>query len=357
VRLTHDEVFKDSEAYIVYEGYAPYVIIPLSNPSEFKTLVDAANQAMNDDIDTVDDDEPQYRKSKAEGDEEQQSEPNIYLWANWAEGEDYAKSQEDQKVADKIIAQFLSTNIYYENSDVKETEINMSADLLMKREITTPRNFARPTPLPYLSKIYLMPILMIIKSSTSFHTPIVAEVESILTYGMSVSLSISKTLIATLVVAAVVALVLAFFFRIGGRFGNDFNRRVFLCHLSDFCRLPRRINIAGLLALLLVAAASLVAGILHLTKFKEEVYRGRNFKKANTEAAKAMTVPAIDIAVIMVAVGVLSYVIGGALVASFGTMLVIGGVVSLAVNLIILRVMTWLVTNTTALQGNNKVFI
>ncbi|HOC81336.1 MAG TPA: hypothetical protein PKK21_05640, partial [Bacilli bacterium] len=130
----------------------------------------------------------------------------------------------------------------------------------------------------------------------------------------------------------------------------------FFVTLAIFVAFRAEFNIAGLLALIFVAASSLVAGVLHLTKFKEEVYRGRNFKKANTEAAKAMTVPAIDIAVIMVAVGVLSYIIGGALVASFGTMLVIGGVVSLIVNLVILRLMTWLVTNTTALQGNYKVF-
>ncbi|NMV82024.1 MAG: hypothetical protein GX816_00540, partial [Erysipelotrichia bacterium] len=123
-----------------------------------------------------------------------------------------------------------------------------------------------------------------------------------------------------------------------------------------FVAFKAEFNVAGLLALIFVAAASLLAGILHLTKFKEEIYRGRNFKKANTEAAKAMTVPAIDIAVIMIFVGVLSYIIGGALVASFGTMLVIGGVVSLVVNLIVLRLMMWLVTNTTSLQGVNKAF-
>ena len=356
VRLTHDEVFKDSEAYIVYEGYAPYVIIPLSNPSEFKTLVDAANQAMNDDIDTVDDDEPQYRKSKAEGDEEQQSEPNIYLWANWAEGEDYAKSQEDQKVADKIIAQFLSTNIYYENSDVKETEIKYVSGFADEEGNYDTSKIRQANTLALFVKNLFNANSYDYKVVNIFSTPIVAEVESILTYGMSVSLSISKTLIATLVVAAVVALVLAFFFRIGAVSVMTSTAVSFFATLAIFVAFRAEFNIAGLLALLLVAAASLVAGILHLTKFKEEVYRGRNFKKANTEAAKAMTVPAIDIAVIMVAVGVLSYVIGGALVASFGTMLVIGGVVSLAVNLIILRVMTWLVTNTTALQGNNKVF-
>ncbi len=356
VRLTHDEVFKDQEAYIVYEGYAPYVIIPLSDTSAFKALVDAANSAMNEDVDPVDDGNPQYRKTKAEGDEEQSSEPNIYLWANWVEGEDYEKSQEDQKVADKIVAQFLSTNIYYENSDVEETEIKYVSgfadeegnyDTSKIRQANTLANYVKNL---FNASAYDYEVVNI------FSTPIAAEVESLLTYGMSVNLSISKTLIATLVAAAVISLVLAFFFRIGSVSVITSTAVSFFVTLAIFVAFRAEFNIAGLLALIFVAASSLVAGVLHLTKFKEEVYRGRNFKKANTEAAKAMTVPAIDIAVIMVAVGVLSYIIGGALVASFGTMLVIGGVVSLIANLVILRLMTWLVTNTTALQGNNKVF-
>ncbi|MFA5442354.1 MAG: hypothetical protein WC286_00530 [Bacilli bacterium] len=356
VRLTHDEVFLDSEAYIVYEGYAPYVIIPLSNTSEFKALVDAANSAMNEDPETTEDPNPGFRKSKIDGEEEPSNDPNIYLWANWNEGEDFEKSKEDQKVADKIIAQFLSTNIYYENSDVEETEIKYVSgfadeegnyDTSKIRQANTLANYVKNL---FNASAYDYEVVNI------FSTPIVAEVESLLTYGMSVSLSMSKTLIATIVVAAVISLVLAFFFRIGAISIISSTAISFFATLAIFVAFRAEFNIAGLLALVFVAAASLLAGVLHLTKFKEEVYRGRNFKKANTEAAKAMTVPAIDIAVIMAAVGILSYIISGALVASFGTMLVIGAIVTLVVNLIVLRLMTWLVTNTTAFQGNHKVF-
>lgn len=357
VRLTHDEVFANSEARIVYEGYAPLVIIPLSDTSAFKALVDAANAAVGTDPDVIDDPDPDLRISrKAEGDEEASSEPNIFLWANWLEGEDYEKAQSDNKIADKIIAQFLSSNIYYENSDVEETEIKYLSGFADSEGNYDTSKIRQANNLAIYVKNIFNAEAYDYEVTNIFSTPIVANVESILTYGMSVGLSISKTLIATIVVSAVISLVLAFFFRLGSISVITSTAISFFATLAIFVAFKAEFNVAGLLALIFVAAASLLAGILHLTKFKEEIYRGRNFKKANTEAAKAMTVPAIDIAVIMIFVGVLSYVIGGALVASFGTMLVIGGVVSLVVNLVVLRLMMWLVTNTTSLQGVNKAF-
>ncbi len=355
IRLTHEEVFADSEAYIVYEGYAPYVIIPLSDPSAFKALVNAADGALAEETTDV---QPRVNtpKAKAEGEEETSNEPNVFLWANWEEGEDFEEAQSDQKIADKIIAQFLSTNIYYGDSDVAESEIQYLSGFADEEgnydtsKIRQANNLANYVKNLFNSTAYDYEVTNI------FTTPINSNVESILTYGMSVSLSVSKTLIATIVVAAVVALVLAFFFRLGSIAVITSTAISFFTTLAIFVAFSAEFNIAGLIALVFVAAASLMAGILQLTKFKEEVYRGRNFKKANTEAAKAMTVPSIDIAVILVLVGVLSYIIGGSLVASFGTMLVIGAVIGLVVNLVVLRVMMWLVTNTTSLQGVNKVF-
>lgn len=352
VRLTHDEVFVNSEAYIVYEGYAPYVIIPLSDSSAFKALVDAAESALNPDAD-----QPLNAPNrKAEGDEEASSEPNIFLWANWEEGEDYESAQDDQKIADKVVAQFLSTNIYYEDSKVAESEIKYLSGFADSEgnydtsKIRQANNLANYVKNLFNSTAYEYEVTNI------FTTTIPANVESILTYGMSVNLSISKTLIATIVVSAVIGLVLAFFFRIGSVAVITSTAISFFATLAIFVAFGAEFNVAGLIALIFVAAASLLAGVMQLSKFKDEVYRGRNFKKANTESAKAMTLPSIDLAVIMAFVGVLSYVIGGSLVASFGTMLVIGAIVGLIANFVVLRLMMWLVTNTTALQGVNKVF-
>ena len=354
VRLTHDEVFVDSEARIVYEGYAPYVIIPLSDPSAFKALVSAADKAAGEETTDI---QPRIDgpKAKAEG-EEPSKEPNIFLWANWEEGEDYEKSQTDQKVANKVVAQFLSTNIFYEDSKVAESEIKYLSGFADSEGNYDTSKIRQANNLANYVKNLFNATAYDYEVTNIFTSPINAGVESILTYGMSVGLSISKTLIATVVVAAVVALVLAFFFRLGSIAVITSTAISFFATLAIFVAFSAEFNVAGLIALVFVGAASLMAGILQLTKFKEEVYRGRNFKKANTEAAKAMTVPSIDIAVIMVAIGVLSYIIGGSLVASFGTMLVIGAVVALVVNLVVLRLMMWLVSNTTGLQGVYKAF-
>jgi len=353
-RLTQDEVFKDSKAYVIYDGYAPFVIIPISDPSAFKPLVSTADSALGEGGDVVDDTDPGLKR-KADG-EETSSEPNVFLWANWEEGEDYEKAQTDEKVAAKIVASFLSTNIYYPDSTAAESEIQYLCGYADEEgnydttKIRQANNLANYVVNLFNSSAYDYDVQMI------FSTPISAGVESLLTYGMSVNLSTSKTVIATLVVSVVISLVLAFFFRIGSISIITSTAISFFATLAIFVAFGAEFNIAGLIALILVAASSLLAGILHLTKFKEEVYRGKNFKKANTEAAKGMTLPAIDIAVIMVVIGVLSYILGGALIASFGTMLVIGGIIGLVANLIVLRTMMWLASNTTALQGRNRAF-
>lgn len=363
VHLMHEDVFEDSEARIVYEGIAPYVIIPLSDPSAFKTLVDAANSALDVDKDVDIDPDADIltrhslpKKANGEPEEDSGSKANIFLWANWQEGEDYDKAQEDPKIARRIIASFNSKNIYYENSEVKDSEIKFLSGFADEEgnydtsKIKQANNLANYVKSLFNAGAYEYEVLNIIT------TPISANVESLLNYGATINLATSKTLIATLIAFVVLSLVLVFFYRLASLAVITSIGITFFASLGIFILFMAEFNIAALLALILIVASSLLSGILQINKFKEEVYRGRNYKKAQTESSKAMVLFNVDLALVSVFVGVLSYLISGALVKSFATMLVIGGVVGLVINLIVLRVMMWLVTNTTSLQDNHKVF-
>lgn len=360
VHLMHEDVFEGSEARIVYEGIAPYVIIPLSDPSAFKTLVDAANTALEVDPDIDPDADIMTRHpspKRANGEEgENKSSANIFLWANWQEGEDYDKAQEDPKIARRIIASFSSKNIYYEDSEVKDSEIKFLSGFADEEgnydtsKIKQANNLANYVKSLFNSSAYDYEVTNIIT------TPIAANVEGLLTYGATINLATSKTLIATLIAFVILSLVLVFFYRLASLAVISTMGVTFIATFGIFILFMAEFNIAALIALILVVGASLISGVLQINKFKEEVYRGRNYKKAQTESAKAMVLFNVDLALISVFVGVLTYLISGALVKSFATMLVIGGVVGLIVNLVILRVMMWLVTNTTSLQDNHKVF-
>lgn len=363
VHLMHEDVFSGSEARIVYEGIAPYVIIPLSDPSSFKTLVDAANAALSDDddpdIDPTEGDmftRAPVPKKQDDVRSESGTSPNIFLWANWVEGEDYEKAEEDPKVAQKIIASFNSMHVYYENSEVKDSEIKFLSGFADEEGNYDTSKIKQANNLANYVKNLFNATAYDYKITNIFVTPIPANVESLLTYGATINLATSKTLIATLIASLIIALVLAFFFRLASIAIITSAGVSFFMTFVFFILFTAEFNIAALLALLLVVGSSLLSGVLQVTKFKEEVYRGRNYKKAQTESSKAMVLVNLDLALITIFVGVLSYLISGTLVKSFATMLVIGGIINLIVSLVVLRVMMWLVTNTTALQGKNKVF-
>ena len=115
-------------------------------------------------------------------------------------------------------------------------------------------------------------------------------------------------------------------------------------------------NIAGLIGLISLAFVSVISGIVYLTKLKEECYRGRTLKKANAEAAKKALLPTVDLHVVLVAIGVACYLLGGVVMKSFAVVTILGGIASLLLNLLGLRGLEWLVTNEQALAGRYDLF-
>ena len=71
---------------------------------------------------------------------------------------------------------------------------------------------------------------------------------------------------------------------------------------------------------------------MYLNKFKEECYRGRSLKKANSEAAKRAVLPTLDLHVALIAIGVACYLFGGVIMKAFAVASVLGGLFSLIIN-------------------------
>ena len=181
-------------------------------------------------------------------------------------------------------------------------------------------------------------------------------VENLFSYGSNKTLALGRTLlVVTLSVVLVSALLIAFYKLCGVNISLSTIVTLFLS-LLVLTLFKAEFHSVALAGFILVALVSLASGVVYITKFKGELYRGRSLKKANSEAAKKAFLPIVDMNVIAIIIGVFAYLFGGVLMRSFAVVAVIGGLISLVMNTLGLRILMWLVTNTTGLQSKYNYF-
>ena len=193
-----------------------------------------------------------------------------------------------------------------------------------------------------------------VKNIGSKYVP--AWVEQTIGLGNTSYAALTPTLIATLCAIVLVSILLIYFFRLGAisvvvtTIGSAFGG------LGAMVLLTAEYTTISLFAFIAVAMASLISGIIYLTKLKDEAYRGRSLKKANSEAGKKALLPIVDVNVVLILLGVFGYLIGGAAMRTFAAITVLGGIFSIILNTLALRGMMWLATNATSLQGKYGAF-
>ena len=347
INFVGDEMFKGSAARIEYINYAPVVVISLSDAAKLKEQVD--NYSTTSGTDSLIN---PYNKA----DSTSSSGFSLYLWANRSEGDTFEKSKTNPNIANKLIVTLNSTNLFYPNSSTENTELEIicgttDSDGNYDTTKIAQANYEanRLTRLFNASKLNY-------KVTCLYSNVTTAEVENLLSYGLTISVAGSKTLIASLILYAMLILLLVLFYRLGSIGPIATGSATVFMTLVFFILFTAQFNIAALVGLLIVTGLSLFSAILYNSRLKDELYKGRSLKKANAEASKRITMPIVDVSIATVVVGVLVYVMGGTLVAPLGIMLVAGGILNIIFNLLGLKIMMWLVTNSTNLQGKYSYF-
>lgn len=340
-RLTQDQIFEGSVAYIEYNGVVPYVIIPVSNSTLINTMLETFNTSTDD---TSDDSS------------EEEATADIFLWANWVEGDDYEKAQNDEYTNAKIIASFNHENLWYPDSDEAETEIQYLCGYADSEgnydvsRIEEANNLAVRVCNFFNASKYEYEITLL------YDTTVPAQVETLVNYGAERTLAMSLTLIATIVAMCVVSLILILFYRlnalaiISNTAGTTFLTMVLFVYLGS------TFNAAALVAILTLGIASIATNIIYCNAYKEEIYKGRASKKAYQEAMKKITMPTIDLAVIFAFAGLMCYFAGGNILMGAGVIFFFGALFLLAMNLLVFRLMMYFVSNANNLQNKYKVF-
>lgn len=373
-----DDIFKDSQAYITkVQDTIPYVIIPVpaSDKEKVETFLKGIEDASGDSGDPDVPAQNKFTRLNAEGDsgegegegEEEDNTPNIFLVHDWNDGDSYESVSKDPHISSKILMEFNNKHFWYENSKEEHSEIQYlcgtpdeegNYDLknlkFANLKATYLKNMFNAS--KYEAEISTVYVTESASGITNNYNTLQATNENLLVLGSDVNLAWSTTLISTLIALAIVSLLLIVFYRwsalavIANTVGT-----VFLTYVV-FIFMGSLFNIPAIVGGVILAVASLFSSVYYLFKFKEEVLKGRTIKKANQEASRKSNLLVIDASVVLAFTGLMLFVLGGAALKPMGVILFFGSLFALAMNLIVFKIMMYLLTNTTSFQNKYSYF-
>ena len=356
VNSEQNEHFLTGKAFMETKENIPSVNIPVGD--NFSSLYDIVKKYKEDN-----NTDAAESTTNGEGDEAETTyNYYLYLWHNYEDGDTYSQTVEsnedyDARVAEKIFMRFdVEALIELEQED-KAIE-NLTAYVNVQDANSNSQYEANEVRKAFDTARYFVSLIncggLDYKVTYLYSNNVPAMTETLLSTEGNVLWT--STLRATIVCVAILSLLLVVFYRLGALSVITTTVASVFAGLGSIILFTAEFNAAGLIALCMVAVASLVCGVIYLTKVKDESYRGRSLKKANSEAAKKSLLPILDINVVLIIIGVFSYVFGSTIMRSFAIISVIGGLASLILNLLALRGFMWLATNTTKLQGKYEAF-
>ena len=371
-----ENVFENVEAYIWRDsGTIPYVIFPVSDADAVKTFLKV--------VSGEDEEEggekaslvlPTKYADVAEGEgegegEESQSTPDVFLVGNWEDEDSIEKANENPYSAEKVICSWNHENIWNPDSKEAETELRFLCgsandsgeyDLTALKKANQQASFLLGM---FNAKEYDVTVSNKFKDVTVDggikynYLTVSPSYEALVSHnGADAKLAFSSTLKATLIGIVIVSLLLAMFFRLQSLAAIATTLlTLFLTFLLFFAMTPT-FNVAAIIGGIIVALLSVFGEVVYMHRFRDEVYKGRSLKKANTEAFRRSNLVVLDGSVVVAASGLLFYLLGGEALKSFGVIAFFGAIISLILFHIIYRILNWLLANTTNLQDKYGAF-
>jgi len=358
--LTSEQFRTDEKAYRGTKTYesnnVPVFVLPVKNDTEeWKDLIEEAKK---------------HEVTVSEADEESGTEAQtasfIYLWYNFSNHPETDYSFWDVDNEDAKNNYFLTQFVITQNGEEKKEDTYLTTDEGENRLFSYNQDALSSDPTTKRKGYNTLDLMVNLLNAeklnykvTMTHTIQEASpwVESLVTYtGTSRVMAMNKTVIATICAVLIISLLLAIFFRVGAVSIVTSTLVSTLLAYGSMLLLSAEYTTLTLFALVAVAFASIASGIIYCGKLKSECYKGRTLKKANADASRKSILPIVDIHVALAIVSIFIYIFGGAIVRSFAVVTFLGALASLLINLLLLRGMMWLATNTTALQGKYNLF-
>ena len=339
----------------------PVVVIPIKSGDEY---VDAFKKLV------------EYCKNNtAAADEQAGTEAkscNIVVWANRdPEVDTFAASADDSNVAKKIVSVVNPANaVYYASKADEENETNPYLRLIPSSAATSGESY---DPTKTSEAYQAAKALMLTMNAGSFEYEDIkvgdtkqkfvvnftysekspASVEAFVIHGdWNQDVAMSATLISILVGALFLAVLLIIFERAMAALHIATAMIGGFSSLAVFVAFGAPFNIAALIGLVTGVMATMFGTLYYSAKLKQEIYKGRTLKKAHAEAVRKSLLPTLDVAVILVLVGVCLYGLAGDVASKAGIMLVLMGFFGFVANLVFTRIVGWMFCNDSFASNN-----
>ena len=370
------KLFNAEDIRIDYKGDAnvPVIVIPLTEEGK-QDVKDLCKEFGGDD----DSSKSLIRRDApirvdADGEESEDTPKNyLYLWSNYEEGETLESLNKDPIAREKVLMAFNADSIWYEDSKEAETEIFFMCataeqdnpnqlDISGLKDDNARANFLVGMLKASKYKFEVScPTVEISSSSMTvdYYTNarvLTASAEPILTLGNNVNIKMSKTFIAVAIAIVIVSLLLVVYYRLSALAMIATSLGTLFITLISFASMHVLFNIPAVIGFVTLSAGVLFGEIVYVNRFKEEVYKGRTIKKANQEASKKSNLLTLDSVIILAFSGLMMYALGGTALKPLGVVLFFGAIFTVLMNLLVFKLLMFLLTNSTNLQSKYGVF-
>jgi len=373
-------LFNADDIRIEYKGDAnvPVIVIPVTEEGKADVEELVKQFEKTDDSSKVIkrgsysfDGEGEGEEGSGEGEQKKQN--LLYLWANFDEdrGEGFDSLNSDPVAREKVLMAFNADNIWYEDAKKDEdalfylcatsdSENENQLDISGLKDDNERANYLSGLLKACKYKYEIScPTMNVSESGVDYFENarvLSASAESILALGNNVNIKMSKTFIATAIAVVIVSLLLVVYYRLNALAMIATTLGTLFVTLISFTSMHVLFNIPAVVGFIILSAGVLFGQIVYVNRFKEEVYKGRSIKKANQEASKRSNLLTLDSAIVLAFSGLMMYALGGTALKPMGVVLFFGAVFALLMNLLVFKLLMYLVTNSTNLQSKYSVF-
>ncbi len=343
-----DQMFDNVQARIEYRGPYPFIVIPLSDPTWFQDNIVSVAQTIQEEEQTATEDGSQP---------ELVDNAKIVIWSDFnADTDSYAAAQEDNDMAGKLFLSFDYRSMFW---DEDKSEIAVASPIdgyNEQNDYTTEQIKEASDTARYMVNVFNAGTLDYDVEFLFENRLIPASVESLLTFNEVDRVAASRTMIAAGLAFIFIFVVIGLIYRMPVFATISSFMVTMLGTFLLFNAIAVEISTSAVIGFVFVGLLAIFGSVTYLSRFRNEVYRGRSFKKAHTEASRRSSIYNLDALILSLIVGVVTYFTAGPAVIGFGTVLIFGSIVGLVSILLHNSLLYWLLANNTSTQKCHKIY-
>ena len=372
-----DNFFDKGSARIEYKDNYPYVVVKLKDPDAFHTLFTVARDATEESTSSLNEVTPLDDSS----DTEEETTPNInkiYVLNDWLTGMDietllstdgspymnknltknhilfeydatkpesifwdYDSSLTGDDQKNKVYEEIyfggynlLTDTTYYGNTESDRVNAYKMATIWMNR---------------FNAETYDYAVTLLNINGTNAYTSVIQPFIDYLVFMTDINWG-NSLFIASLIAIVVVSLFLILHYGINGFTTILTSFGLLITSIGLFNTFGSEFNVGAILGLIALMFVSIFTSTIYFKKVQNEVYAGKNLKKANQEGSKKSFIIQLDISIITMILGITAYLIPTSNLISFGSLLIVGSILNILLNGALLRALSWLVYNSSLIN-------